>query len=304
MQKSILSFATLLLLGVGCLNAPTGLVDDFEPVRGRATTPGDRVDGPFEHRLMTAISYDGLSYTQNDTWVADQADSPDAVVKDGTIYLYYTGWIVGDRINTTAVALSRDGGRTWVYKHLELTDAGPIDRVVYPDVVLLEDGTFRLFFTAGNPQGIHYAESVDGITFAYKGVVFAQSDDIAIDSTTFKVGDTWHMYAASKDGTKRLWHLTSTDGSGFTVYAMTSFPFENEPRMPGNGYWLEDRYHLYLSSTDDVSIRSTWSKKGFDWYPGEGVRLEPLETEAWVRDPAIVALENGQYLMFYVTKIP
>ncbi len=304
MKKSFLLFAILLLLGIGCPSKSVGLVSDFEPVRAKATLPQGESDGLQVHRLMTAISYDGLSYTQNDTWIADQADAPDAVVKDTTIYLYYTGWIVGDRLNTTAVAISQDGGQSWVYKYLKLEQGGPIDRVVSADVVLLEDGTFRLFFTAGNPQGIHYAQSSDGISFTYMGVVFAQSDDIARDSTTFKVGDTWHMYAASKDGAQRLWHLTSTDGVTFTLYALTSFPFDNEPYMPGNGLWLDDRYHLFMSSTDDASIRSMWSKEGFDWYPGDGARLEPLQTEDWVRDPAIVALDNGQTLMFYVTKIP
>ncbi len=304
MQKSLLFLAALLLLGVGCASGTARVADDFEPVRGKATTPADKTGGPFDHRLMTAISYDGLSYIQNDTWVADQADAPDAVVKDGTIYLYYTGWIVGDRLNTTAVALSQDDGRSWTYKYLELAGGGFINRVVSPDVVLLDDGTFRLFFTAGNPQGIHFAESADGISFTYKGVVFAQSDDIARDSTTFKVGDTWHLYAASKQGADRLWHLTSIDGVTFTVYALTSFPFDNEPRMPGNGLWIEDRYHLFLSSMDNASVRSTWSKEGFDWYPSENARLEPLETEDWVRDPALVSLDNGQYLMVYVTNIP
>lgn len=306
-MKKLFGFLSLiLLLGLGCLPA-TDLAqeNDFEPIRGKSSAPSGvdaSKEGPYERRIMTAISYDCLTYTQNDRWVCDQCNVPDAVVKDGTIYLYYTGWILGDRINTSAVAISTDEGASWTYKYLELSESGPIDRVVDPDVVLLEDGTFRLFFTAGNPQGIHYAESSDGISFTYKGVVFAQNDDIAIDSTTFKVDDTWHMYALSDAGVERMWHLTSTDCETFTVYSLTSFPNDGILSMPSNGIWLEDRYSLFMFASDGT-IGSMWSKQGFDWYPSRKTHLEPIEGEAYVKDPTVVPLEDGTYLMFYVTNI-
>lgn len=306
-MKKLFGFLCLVvLLGIGCLpTTDLAQENDFEPVRGKSSAPGG-VDasqvGPYERRIMTAISYDGLTYTQNDRWICDQCNVPDAVVKDGTIYLYYTGWIVGDRINTSAIAISTDEGASWTYKYLELSDGGPIDRVVDPDVVLLEDGTFRLFFTAGNPQGIHYAESSDGISFAYKGVVFAQNDDIAIDSTTFKVGDTWQMYALSETGVDRMWHLTSTDGVTFTVYSLTSFPNDGVLSMPSNGIWIEDRFYLFMFGPD-TTIGSMWSKNGFDWYPSRTTHLEPTQDELYVKDPTIVPLDNGQTLMFYVTNI-
>lgn len=306
-MKKLFGFLCLVvLLGAGCLsNADLAQENDFEPIRGTSSAP-EGVDaskeGPYERRIMTAISYDGLTYTQNDRWVCDQCNVPDAVIKDGTIYLYYTGWIVGDRINTSAVAISTDEGASWTYKYLELSDAGPIDRVVDPDVVLLEDGTFRIFFTAGNPQGIHYAESQDGISYVYKGVVFAQTDDIAIDSTTFKVDDTWHMYALSDAGVERMWYLTSTDGVTFTVYGLTSFPNDGILSMPSNGIWIDDRYYLFTFGPDGT-IGSMWSKNGSDWYPSRKTHLAPTEDELYVKDPAVVPLGNGQTLMFYVTNI-
>ncbi|HLD21119.1 MAG TPA: hypothetical protein VJB64_03415 [Patescibacteria group bacterium] len=306
MKKTFLFLAVLLLAGFGCTPATVSETSDFKPVEGKASAPAGKdasLEGPFERRVMTAISYDGLAYTENGTWIADQANVPDAVVKDGNIYLYYSGWIVGDRLNTTAVAISEDQEQTWTYKYVELENAGPIDRVVDPDIVLLEDGTFRLFFTAGNPQGIHYAEGADGITFAYKGSIFAQTDDIAIDSTTMKIGDTWHMYALSGEGVNRLWHLTSTDGLSFTVYDLISFPNEGVPSMPSNGIWIDDRFYLFMFAADGM-IGSMWSKNGFDWYPSEEIHLEPAEDEQYVKDPTVIQLDNGQYLMFYVTNIP
>ncbi len=294
-------------MGAGCLNPSSVSDNDFEPVRGRATSPGTEQaleDGAYARRLMTARSTDGLTYVQTGLWISDQADAPDAVVgADGTIYLYYTGWNVGDRLNTSAVAISKDQGETWTYRYVELTGSDVIGRAVDPDVVLLEDGTFRLFFTAGNPQGIHYAEGTDGMNFVYKGSIFAQTDDIAINSTTHKIGDTWHMYAVSDDGTERLWHLTSTDGVTFAVYDLTSFPYNNVATMPSNGLWIEDRFHLFLFQHDGV-IHSMWSKNGFDWYPDQGERLSPIGEETYVKDSALVPLPNGEFLMVYVTNTP
>lgn len=308
MKHPFFVFALLLLIGAGCTAPQTQAhLNDFQPVQGKATAPAGidgSTQGPYERRIMTAISYDGLSFTQNGNWVCDQCNVPDAVVKDGVIYLYYTGWVLGDRINTSAVALSSDEGKTWTYKYVEFQDSEPVDRVVDPDVVLLEDGTFRLFFTAGSPQGIHYAESMDGITFTYKGPIFGQTDDIAIDSTTMKIADTWHMYALSSEGMERLWHLTSQDGTTFTVYDLISFPNDGVLSMPSNELTLGDRTYLFMFDPLLGVIGSMWTKNGFDWYPSKTTNLEPTEDEAYVKDPAIVPLNDGRYLMIYVTNIP
>lgn len=307
MKRLLLSLSLVISLGIGCTPAAPDLGSDFDPVRGKATAPQDDgfARGPYDRRLMTAISYDGLAYTPNETWICDQCHAPDAVVKDGSIFVYYEGWIVGDRVNTSAVAISADRGRTWSYKYLELVGGDSIDRVESPDVVLLDDGTFRLFFTAGNPQGIHSATSADGITFAYEGPIFAQRDDVAVDSTTFKVDDTWHIYARSKDGVGRLWHLVSTDGLAFSVYALTSFPVDDIPAMPANGVWIDDRFHLFLS-VPEKGVVSMWSKNGFDWYPSETSPWTDAfaQDQALAEDAAVVSLEDGTYLMVYSTIIP
>lgn len=294
--------ALLLLAGVGCVS-PQQDGNDFEPIRGKASGSEQR-DAPLTQRIMTARSSDGLTYVQNGSWVCDQCHAPDAVIKNGTIYLYYTGWILGERINTSAVAISKDNGTSWTYKYLELEGGGTIDRVVDPDVVLLEDGTFRLFFTAGNPQGIHYAESPDGISFTYKGVTFAQTDDIAEEPTAWKIADTWQMYAQSRTGAGRLWHLTGSNGLDFSVYDLTSFPIRGDAWTPANGIWLGDRMYLFLSHKEQPNLESMWSKNGFDWYPSGLTHIAPDGDEEYVRDPAVVELDDGRYLMFYVTQIP
>ncbi|NQV90705.1 hypothetical protein HQ487_04875 [Candidatus Uhrbacteria bacterium] len=309
-MKFTLLLSTLLFLGLGCTPAPK-VISDFVPTQGKATAPNDEdasTQGPFERRLQTAISYDGLSYVSNSGWISDQANVPDAVVtQDGTLYLYYSGWVVGDRLNSSAVAISQDNGVSWTYHYIEMNGAESLHLPADPDVVLLNDGTFRMYFTSSQTGGnisIYYGESMDGINFEYKGVIISLPDRQALDSTTFKIGDTWHMYALSDKGVDELWHLTSTDGVIFEVYGLTSFPYDGKSYVPSNGVWIENKFHLMLFHPREASIVSMWTKNGLDWYPDEGTRLDPTEEETYVHDSTIVPLKNGQSLMIYTTNTP
>jgi hypothetical protein len=301
-MKILLGLLSLLLfIGLGCLPS-SNLDNDFEPVRGKTSAPADSQRVPWDQKIMTAISYDGVTFIPNDQWICDQCHVPDVVFKDGRIYLYYTGHTLGNRVDTTAVAISDNEGKTWTYKYVELEGNATSERFFNPDVILLEDGTFRLFFTGGQPVGIHYADGTDGITFTYRGPLFSPREDVATNSTTFKINDTWHFYALSEDGAHRIWHLTSADAMIFSVYAMTSFPNNGILSVPADGVWIADRFYLYLSAPDGT-IGSMWSKNGFDWYPSGETNLAPREGESFVKDPVIVDLGDGRYLMFYVTSI-
>lgn len=309
-MKYLALFSTIIFLGIGCAQSPV-LESDFIPIQGKATSPNGEdaaTVGPFERQLKTAISYDGLTYISNDVWISAQANVPDAVITpDGDVYLYYSGWMVGDHLNTTAVAISQDNGKTWTYRYVEMENYGDRHHPVDPDVILLSDGTFRMYFTTDGDAkhtGIHYAESLDGITYNYKKGIFIPEDRSALDSTTFKIGNTWHMYALSEKGPDELWYLTSKDGITFELSGLTSFPFNGKSYVPTNGVWVGDKFHLMLFHPTETSIVSMWTKNGSDWYPGEGVRLEPTEDELYVKDPTIVSLPNNQKLMIYVTNTP
>jgi hypothetical protein len=312
LMKHLALCFVLVLIGFGCVGtSPSPLVNDFQPTQGKATSTKEKdgsTEGPFERRLMTAVSQDGLTYTQTRNWITDQANVPDMVMDDnGVIYLYYSGWIVGDRLNVSAVAISQDMGETWTYHYVDVEETINLASPVDPDVVLLEDGTFRLFFTSGGSDGkvgIHYADGVDGITFTYKGPVFIPKEGTAIDSTTQKIGDTWHMWILSNKGLGAIWHLTSNNGTAFSLYDITSFPFDGRNQMVSNGVWVDDKFHLSLFNPTVGTIVSMWTKNGFDWYPSEGVQLSPGQDELYVKDPAILELSDGQYFMVYVTNTP
>jgi hypothetical protein len=279
---------------------------NFQPIDAGVSVLDAQDERPLNSTLALAVSTDGLTFTSTDGWITDQAHLPDAIVDDeGRIFVYYTGWIVGDDLDRTAVAISQDNGETWVYKYLTVTGGESYSMPHYADIVQLDDGTFRLFYTAHAldfVEGIHYAQSQDGLNFEYKGPIFAPTGYEAQNSTTFYIDDTWHMYAVSEEGPSALWHLTSSDGVTFSVYAKTSFPMGGESVTQANGIWIEDQFHLFVSTASD-DIKSWSTKNGYDWYPDDGVRLSPENGHTLAKDATIVEITNGSYLMIYTTDI-
>lgn len=309
MKRFVFAMCCLTLLGAGCTQAPnTTLTNDFTPVNAPATRPEGIEGGAYERQLKTAISYDGLTFIQTDQIIGGQMNVPDIIEKDGTLYLYFTGQTLGERANETAVAISQDQGETWAYKYLEFeTHKEVLLKVVDPDVVLLEDGTIRMYFTGTHTEtepGIHFADSTDGIHFTYQAPIFQPVGATILDSTTFKIEDTWHMFAMKDSDLQQQFHLESTDGINFDMTAITSFVYEGTPHMPANGYWLDDKYHMFMFNPADGAIRSMWTKDAISWYPNPNIALEAdaQEAEEYVADPAVIQIDDT-YLMFYVTNL-
>ncbi|MDG1949625.1 MAG: exo-alpha-sialidase, partial [bacterium] len=304
-QLSVIT-AMLLFMGAGC-SASTPLTNDFTPATVAATPPAGADGGAFERQVKTAISYDGINFVQNDRWVGGQFNVPDAIVREnGDIYLYMTGQTVGERFNETALAISSDGGENWTYKYLEFGNDYPLERSpVDPDVIQLEDGTIRMFFTAPAGKstiGIYYADSSDGINFTYMGSIWIPNEGSALDSTTFKIGDTWHMYIMKDMDASQQFHLESTDAAEFEFDSITTIVYEGETHMPSNGIVIDDKYHLFMFHPGDGMIRSMWTKDGIYFYPNEGTSLEPVDKEEYVKDPTVIDM-GDHYLMFYVTNL-
>ncbi len=125
-----------------------------------------------DRKLYSAISSDGKRWTkENGVRFWDYGDGkpgeiftsvPDVVkLPDGKLRMYYT------RGATSATALSNDEGMTWAKEtNLELRKVA-----IDPDIVLLDDGTYKLFFTTFadefgfGDQWVMSASSVDGVDF-------------------------------------------------------------------------------------------------------------------------------------------
>lgn len=297
---------------VHTIESPTALnfSHDFEPAIGKVDKEGE---GPWDKRLLMAYSEDGVHFTATGRVLADQANVPDMVRdKNGHIYLYFTGWTVGDQQNTSAVAISTDSGISWAFKYIQLNgfSAPPVD----PDIILLDEHTFRLFFTApnGNVPAIHYADSNDGVVFDYGGVVWAEEGEGIIDSTTMKIGSQWHMlvlgggHAVSSDAL----HFEPTEPLNFSIQGV-QYTVSNEIPLASSadsGSQTEAGVRLFGFAIPNQDIRSFISQNGHQWEVESGQRLlldsSSGAESAYIKDPAIVQLTDGRYLMVYVSLIP
>jgi hypothetical protein len=289
--------------------APTSaaqpLLSDFTPPTGRE--PNARKESPGEFRLLSATSTDGLTFTRTNQVIADQANVPDMIMdRRGWIYLYYTISKIGEVRDACVVAISTDNAKSWVYKQVKFNGVNrPLSD---PDVVLLPDGTIRLYGTTqvGSKIGIMLAESKDGITFDVRGTAFEVAGENALDSITYKVGDLWHIMTLANE-TVDMWYGTSSDGLKFTHKDRIKFLAGNRQYVPSNGLAVSSRFRMYAFDIPSKDFRSFITTDGKTWNVEDGVRLafdpaNPLESE-YIKDPAVVQLPNGSYFMVYVTKL-
>ncbi len=297
-----------LVYDVYSLTVTEAMTSDYTPPVGSAQMDqGEGGVGPWSLRLRIATSDNGLDFTKTDRILTDQADVPDLVLgPNGWIYAYYVGWTMGSAQNRIGVAISFDGGENWIYKYVNIPEVGMDPPPVDPDVVVLGDGTFRIFFTyqgqgTTGPQ-TYYAEGTDGINFEFKGKAFGPGDIPVFDPSVSLIGDTWHLYAWSMHGVSTTGVdfepaqdliLETSDGNWAII--------ANAIPAPGGYraycYAPERMDHLYSFFTRDGVV---WSEE-----PGYRLTLEPGEIESeLVKEPAVVQMRDGRFLMIYGTKIP
>ncbi len=279
---------------------------DFQPTAGKLDLPGE---DPADKRLMLATSTDGIQFTSTDQIIADQANVPNILtLTDGTIYLYYAGWTVGTKNNTMAVAISQDNGITWVHKYVTID--GKDSKGGDPDLVLLDDGTFRMYYTGqdigAETSVIFYADSSDGIHFTRQGTAFTGTDEMAIDSSTFNIGDTWHQFTLV-GYTLGHYYATSDHGETFTLQDTTQFEYNGQPYVMANEintttgvrFYAFALHHPFMTFTSTDG--ETWEVEATDVLSLD--ETSGLES-AYIKDPAVAQLSDGTYLMAYVTVIP
>lgn len=259
---------------------------------------------------MLATSTDGLTFTRLNEILTDQGDVPD-VVQDssGRIYVYYTGWTVGNELNKTCVAISDDNGETWIYKKVVFNGFDQITLPVDPDIQILSNGTFRLYGTSdpgdGDGPRTYYMEGTDGITFTKKGVSFTGNNTEVLDPSTVLIGDTWHIYSGGVPQNNQ--HGVSSDGKTFTYEGLVQLVNEGKYYLLDNGLTTSNgcRYYCFSEMGDD--IKSFVSSDGTNFTVESGKRLEGVvndDENGMLLAVAVWKLKNGKYLMIYATKIP
>lgn len=284
---------------------------DYKTLSGKEQ--GALPESPGLFRLLTATSADGITYTATNTLIMDQSNVPDLVMDaKGWIYLYFAGAVLGTQKNTVGLAISTDNGKTWTFKNVALTGNDQIKKYGDPDVIILPDGRFRMFVTCqptpGSKIGIIYADSFDGVNFTYKGVAATVAGDDVLDSSTFLVGDVWHMYTLNSKNLI-LWHFTSKDATTFTLVGQESFKAGNAEYVLSNGYSLSNgSYRMIGFSIPEKNFRSFVTTNGLQWtleptIPMKYTPGSPVEG-TYIKDPSILKMPDGSYFMVYVSLIP
>ncbi len=299
--------AAILLSGCGTANTLT-VGNDFSPPHGRAATAKPYTAGV--RRIMTAMSADGIHFIPTGNILSDRANVPDVhIADDGAIWVYYIGQdIETGKEESTVLATSSDQGTSWTYHYLTFNDFPNHRDPSDPDVVRLEDGTYRMFFTmsfTAKKYGIGYADSPDGLTFTYKGKSFEGPLD-AVDSNTVYFDGVWHMFAGQEKNPGQV-HATSTDGITFTLAT------DQTPVFPGKNYYSSDELvendvlRLYAFSGDEKNARSFTTTDGRTWTP-DGVALSGDDTTTlgtdYLQDISVAKRSDGTYFMAYVTELP
>lgn len=316
-------------------NQPAAQEDesDFTPASGKAEDPGKDRYGPWNLRLRTAVSQDGITWTKTGDVVTDQADVPCLVVKGDTLWLFYVIWHDNNKtaslFNTTAAAYTKDLEH-WTFKKLEFSGSFPDDYTknpVDPTVILDQDGkTYRMYFTLGplddqgSKIGTFSATSTDLIHWTFEGKRYVLDDTQVLDPNLLWVGDHYEFFAGGKPPGNH--HATSTDGLSFTAKdtytPQVAAGGKQVDVVLANGLNVDTTYKYYgfLNAADSdtiaADIRSfTYDDAAETWSLDDGARLEVDESDGkeakFVKDPAVSIHPAGKdagYVMVYVTAIP
>jgi hypothetical protein len=319
MKKLLTGLTALTLLSAACgNNASVDLGEnDFTPPteveRGKANA------GPFEQRLLSARSSDGIHWTRDNTIISEQGNACDMLIRDdGSIYLYYVAGNVLGESEVIAAAVSEDDGASWTFKKVTVSGVtGNHPPLGDPDIAMLEDGTYRLYFTSqlndDKGPGIYYAEGTDGLNFDYQGLAFTYNEDdhVSWDSSAFYVDGHWAMLTFDNFGSKMI-HASSDDGGeSYTFVKVEDVTHNGEPYFLSNPFTLPDgsvRFWAFQLGSGK-SVISFVTEDGLTW-EDEGIEYLTYEDGAnelegyYIKDPVVVQLEDGSYFMVYVTRAP
>lgn len=289
-------------------------VNDFTPPTEVERGMGDA--GPYEMRLLSATSEDGVNWTRTNTILSEQANVPDmAITEDGTIYLYYVGGNIMGKDQSLAAALSQDNGATWTFKKVTIDGGEAIGSIPGdPDITVLEDGTFRLYFTAqikgSDGPGIQLAESTDGLNFTYVGQALKDPETMTIDSSAYLLNGQWRMNTFTDYKTDVIQTVSNDEGLTFEIVKKENVEYNGVPYFLSNPFTLPDgSIRMWAFQLFPSEFRSFVTTDGLTWEDEGNVYLEyeegkhPLEGY-YIKDPAVVQLPDGTYFMVYVTRAP
>lgn len=257
------------------------------------------------HRVFTAVSADGLSWSLAREPVLLEASVPAAIeMPSGRVLLYF---VDARRLPSSVnIAESLDGGKT--FRRLDTALATPEGFVpVDPCPVLLPDGRVRLYYyllehRRGQHDPVHViasAVSADGIHFQSEGPVFRRAG--LVDPDIFWDGQRWRMFVMSL--TERATVMATSEGGDSFSYA-GQLPLQRIgttkpvalPPDEGGGFRL---YGFPQGEGGQTEFWSFRSADGVAWTREPGVRLALPEGMRQMTDPFVLRLANGTWRMWF-----
>lgn len=260
-------------------------------------------DGPYTHKVLTATSPDGVTWTRVGT-VLEHASVPQSILlPNGTIRTFYVDASKpGEHEGMNCADLSSDVAASTVM-NCTVTGLPQNKKMLDPAAVVLSDGRVRLYFYEGDLSGsvdsttthnVASAISPDGTTFTYEGIVFSYGG--LVDPDVFFDGTLWHMYVYSITDRTTI-EATSTDGTDFSYVGPLSLQSvgTTAPFQTPDGTWFMYGFNQTPSENTFTRYTSTdlktWTVANAD------VLAAPSGTQ--ITDPQTVQKADGSYVMTY-----
>ena len=252
--------------------------------------------GPYYHQIYRAFSSDGLTFTPENELLLDHASVPDAILRpNGEVWVYFVNGVPGK--HGIWIAKSSTSGSWDIVDCVQLN--GRFNgNAVDPDIVLLSDGRYRLFYYEGHfvgpnppnegPHPIFSAISDDGLNFEIEGQLIAV-EKVTDPSVVQLANDRWLM--ALSLGTRTLL-ADSDDGYDFELTGVAV----ELGGVPELAILADGNVRLYVTTEGIKSAIS--SDKGQTWAVEPGTRLSSSQGEI-LADPSLITTSDGGWVLFY-----
>ncbi len=219
------------------------------------------------------------------------------VIGQSDVGMYYVSGRPGEHGMWFSV---KDNNGQWGRGDKVLLDGVFDGDAVDPDVILLDNGTYRLYYYKGyfvtppptnpEPNKIYLAESDDGINFEVRGIVFEYenitdpsivelNDGDYLMACTYMEGANIHtVVAISADGGLNFSYLTTVYNTGIPeIYVL------------GDG-----SVRLFHNGPGGIISKRSFDN-GVNWQSEPGLRFAATE---FVADPSVIKAGNNLWWMF------
>jgi hypothetical protein len=304
--KSILCLLVLICLAAAsCITQPSADEPSANPVASATVTPKQndftKPGGPYQHKVLSAASADGLNWTLDPGVRLEHASVPCAINAGNKIILYYVDADRGPgQPESVACAVTTDG-INFVKQPFKIAGM-PTLKALDPSILRDDNGQFLLYYLASNASGdpaaekadhqIHLAVSEDGINFRYDRSVFSYPG--LVDPDVFFYKGQWFMYVPSTNGTVVA---VSQDGRSFNylqTLALKNWATEAPVKLANGSLRL---YAFQEGKPSANTVHSFISTNGIDWTEEPGDRIIASNSQK-ITSPSVVRWGEG-YKMFY-----